>query len=360
MIIHMPPPIHGAAVIGKSIFESTLLNSNFKLKFVNLSFSERLSDIGKFKVSKLRYFLKLLLSIYTALRKSKYQFAYLSLNAKGPGLWKDCLFVLIVKFFRLPVLYHFHNKGIRSMQDRIVDDYLYKFVFKRCKVILLSGSLKEDIIKYVSDERIYICPNGIDKTRIVTKKEYLGSTIISFLFLSNMMKEKGVFDLLLALAELKIRKYSFTCNFVGGWFDIDEETFRQKVNELDLHDYVYAFGPQFGMAKEKFLAEADVFILPSHNECFPLVVLEAMKYGLPVIATNEGGIPDIVDEGVTGVLVNVKSNTDLTEKMEYFIKKPEQIKIMGDAGYVKFMKNYTLEIFESKLAGIFTDMLQFK
>ena len=89
-----------------------------------------------------------------------------------------------------------------------------------------------------------------------------------------------------------------------------------------------------------------------HNECFPLVLLEAMMFSLPIISTSEGGIPDIVQNGETGFIVQKQNPEHLAEKILILINNPCKRKLMGVNGNEKFYKNYTLDIFEKRLTKI--------
>ena len=88
------------------------------------------------------------------------------------------------------------------------------------------------------------------------------------------------------------------------------EVERRKLNKTQL----YA-GRKVGEEKNTFFQQADIFILPTMNECFPLVILEAMEYKLPVISTNEGGIPDIVKDGENGLICEKQNPSHLASKM---------------------------------------------
>jgi glycosyltransferase involved in cell wall biosynthesis len=86
---------------------------------------------------------------------------------------------------------------------------------------------------------------------------------------------------------------------VGKWADITERDFCAAIEKKNLSNCVFAHGAKYGNEKTYFFEQADIFVFPSHDECFPLVLLEAMQSGLPIISTNEGGIPDIVDNEKT-------------------------------------------------------------
>lgn len=89
-----------------------------------------------------------------------------------------------------------------------------------------------------------------------------------------------------------------------------------------------------------------------HNECFPLVLLEAMQQGVPCIASNEGGISDIIDNGKTGFIVEKKNAGQLADKIEVLLKDPSLCQGMGQAGKKKFQAEFTIERFENRMKDI--------
>lgn len=93
------------------------------------------------------------------------------------------------------------------------------------------------------------------------------------------------------------------------------------------------------------------------NEAFGLVLLEAMEHALPCIATDEGGISDIVDEGETGFIVSKRNANILADKIEYLLIHPEERMRMGKNGYRKFYDKFTLSKFEESMVDILNDCL---
>ena len=99
------------------------------------------------------------------------------------------------------------------------------------------------------------------------------------------------------------------------------------------------------------LRDADIFAFPTYyyNECFPLVLLEAMEKGVACISTVEGGIRDIIDDGVTGYVVPQQDVLALADAIEKLILNPELCKQMGKKGRKKFEQQFTEEQFERKM-----------
>ena len=104
---------------------------------------------------------------------------------------------------------------------------------------------------------------------------------------------------------------------------------------------------------------ADIFVFPTfyNNECFPLVLLEAMEQGIACISCNEGGISAIIDDGETGYIIDKHQSGMLADKLEYLIKHPEVCKDMGIKGRKKFYNEFTLNVFETQIKNILTDII---
>lgn len=347
----MPPPVHGASMMGKYIHDSKVINEAFDCHYLNLTLAKDINDIGKGGIRKLIVFLKKQIQIARTVKKVKPQLCYLTPNTKGGAFYKDFCTLFLLKCLGQKIIIHFHNKGAKSREGRWPDKWLYKAFFKNIQIILLAPPLYNDIRKFVKPEQVVYCPNGIpqNKPSNLTEKD---NHTFKLLFLSNMLKAKGVWDLMDALNIVRNDGYSFHCDFIGKWSNITESEFNQKIKENKLEGYAQAHGAKYGEDKNVFLNSANVFILPTHNECFPLTLLEAMEQSLPCISTNEGGIAGIIEEGKTGFIVEKHSPQQLAEKIEYLIDHPDVCREMGKAGKEKFLKEFTLEKFEERMKEI--------
>lgn len=352
-ILHLPPPIHGAAMVGKYIQDSKLINEKFDCRYINLSTSKNLQEIGKVGISKLTDYFKLLVHIYRTVKKEKPDLCYVTPSAYKLGFYKEFITLMLLKVMKEKVVVHYHNQGFSKWSRSFPHKLFCKIFFKRIKVILLSEGLYQDIKDYVKRDNVLICPNGITEMEEGDKTN-IGKHDFHILFLSNMMKAKGVWDLLDACTIIKKNGLSFKCDFIGKWSDINEITFNEKVRECNLSHYVKAYGVKYSKDKQPFFKNADCFVLPTHNECFPLVLLEAMQQGIPCISTNEGGIPDIIENEETGYIVSKHNPQELAEKITLLIKNPELCKQIGEAGKKKFEKEFTIEQFEKRFVGILT------
>ena len=134
--------------------------------------------------------------------------------------------------------------------------------------------------------------------------------------------------------------------------NIEELTAEVKKKKLD--GFIKVKGPIYGEKKNKILKQASVLVFPTAwpNEAFPIVNLEAMQAGLPVISTSEGGIPDQITEGENGFLVPKEEHKKIAEKINLLLKDNELYQKISDNNKVKFQKQYTLENFEKNIAKV--------
>lgn len=358
-ILHLPPPIHGAAMMGKYIQDSKIINETFECRYINLATAKDLADIGKVGIGKITQFVSLLKAIRKEVKLFKPDLVYITPNAAGGAFYKDFIVVQMLKSLGCKVVAHYHNKGIKERESHFIDNRLYSSFFKDLKVILLSDLLYYDIEKYVKKEFIRICANGIPtiQEEFTTKKK---ESIVKLLYLSNLIVSKGIWVLLDACKIIKEKGYHFTCDVVGGETqEVNNTIFIEEIKKRELDGCVTYLGKKYGTEKLKCLQESHVFLFPTFypKECFPVVLLEAMEQKLPCISTYEAAIPSIIDEGKTGLLVKSKDAIDLAEKIIFLLDNPTLAEEMGKAGQQKFQQHYTLAHFEKKLITILKECI---
>lgn len=393
-LIHYPPPVHGSAVVGGFIKDSTLLNSAFKCRFINLGTSETVEDIGRNSIKKLLRYISLIWQVKKQLLTHRPDLCYFTPTASGSGFYKDALVIAMVKLFGIKTIFHYHNKGVSSRQEHLFDNFLYRMAFKNTRVILLSKNLYQDIQKYVPESRVYYCPNGIPDLKgsgsraqgaglraqgtrkadsgesekgysvignqySVSKSEKLitkNPSVVEFLFLSHLIESKGVFVLVDALKILKDKGLAFHCTMIGGEGDVSEKDLKERIGEGGIGEYVEVAGKKYGKEKQNAFEEVDILVHPTFNDCMPLVLLEAMQLSIPIVSTPEGGIPDVVDDGVTGFLVPQRDAAALADKLEVLIKDPDLRVKMRVAGRAKYEREFTLEKFEHRMKEILEEV----
>ena len=365
-ITPLPPPVHGSSMVCQSIKESSVLNETFEMDFVNLSTSRKMEEIDKrswaLYARKAVRFIGAYAKTCWLLASHRYDLCYLAITCHGVGFLKDAPFVLLCKLFGRKVVIHQHNKGMAKDVDRPIYRWLLPMVYRHTKVILLSWRLYVDIEKVVKREQVMICPNGIPDTNCSKTSVERHNDVSHILFLSNLIVSKGVLVLLDALKILKERGYRFVCNFVGGETkELNGRRFIQEIETRGLEGIAVYHGRKYGKDKEEFLQMADMLVFPTYyfNECFPLVLLEAMMYGLPVISTDEGGIRDEVKDGKNGFVVKPQDAVALADAIQRLLDDKDARQTMGAEGRRMFKEQFTMECFENNIKGILNDCIAY-
>jgi len=226
-----------------------------------------------------------------------------------------------------------------------------------CGIVLgknVSGAFND----IIPPERIRIVPNGIPdpcKGQAPTNKNGRGSRL---LFLSTMTAEKGFLDLLRALPAVRERLGEIRAVFAGEWYTRgDREAAEKLVEEYQLGPNVEFVGPVGPARKYELLKGADILIFPSKNEGQPFVILEAMAAGLPIISTKVGCIPEMVEDGVNGFLIEPGDVDRLAEKICAVLSDGALRRRMGEASRERFLSEFTFDIFAKRMRGIFSEAL---
>lgn len=179
---------------------------------------------------------------------------------------------------------------------------------------------------------------------------------MNFLSISNLNISKGTFVLLDAAALLLQRTTDFHVHFVGApTAEISTERMLQEIAKRGLQEVVTYHERLYGVDKEVRFVEADCFVHPTLDDCFPLVILEAMQHLLPVISTPVGAIPDMVFDGESGEIVPANDAQAVADRMFAFIRQPELATKMGMSGKQRYEKLFTSSHFEENLLSILSE-----
>ncbi|AMM41433.1 MAG TPA: glycosyltransferase family 1 protein [Candidatus Atribacteria bacterium] len=360
-----PPPYHGVSVATEMILNSNLQR---KFKIIHLDTADRrdLSNIGKIDFTNIylafEHFLKF---IWLCIRE-KPEIVYIPISQTTLGYLRDCLFLVPAKIFHKKVIVHLHGGYFRKFYEgssKLMKN-LIEWTLKEVKrAIVLGESLRYIFQGLVPDERIVVVPNGVDeklfeKTNLTIDTK--SKNHIKVLFLGNLIKSKGFFDVIKAIPKV-IRRYSNVKFIFAGKFPNNyreqNEVFRYiEQNKLDSVVKFMEVVP--GEKKIKLLLFSDVFIFPSYNEGHPFVILEAMAAGLPIITTDVGAIRETVIDKENGFIIEKNNPKQIAEKIITLIKNPELRKKMGEKSRQRFLKYYTKDKFIENLSNVFREVFE--
>lgn len=174
---------------------------------------------------------------------------------------------------------------------------------------------------------------------------------VKFLFIGRLLKEKGIHEFVQA-AELVKKIYTDVQFTVLGAID-HHNLGALKQTELDaLIESKIIYYPGYVNNVKDWIADSHVFVLPSYREGVPRSTQEAVAIGRPIITTDVPGCRETVNDGVNGFLVPKWNPEALAEKMIYFIKHPEQIRIMGNESHKIAIEKFDAEKVNQRLLKI--------
>ncbi len=196
----------------------------------------------------------------------------------------------------------------------------------------------------ISNNRIRVISNGIDFRRFESLKlttineiDSLSSGVIKIVVVGRLHPAKGHFDLINAIFKLKNANTSFHV-FLVGEGELHAEIVKQ-CNEKDITNYITLLGQRSDIPS--ILAKTDLFVMPSHWEGLPMALLEAMAMSMPVIATRVGGIPNVIKDGVNGLLIDKCDEIALEEKILLLLSDAELRMKLGNEAKKTVIEKYS-------------------
>ncbi|WP_299127630.1 glycosyltransferase [uncultured Winogradskyella sp.] len=356
--IQLPPPIHGAAMTNELVFNSTCINTDIEKRLIRIKYSQNLSAINKFSLKKVLKYTQFFFKFSYELVFYRPNLVYYSIPPTGKGLYKDLPFVLVLKLLKVKPLYHLHGKGISQnvSKSKFIKN-IHRWVYSNAVIVHLSLSLLELEIKKLNlrNSDLHVVNNGIipiekDFTKINHSELDLNDDI---LFLSNLRISKGILFALEILNKLLESNKKVKLNIVGDFRDVST---RNKVMDYiklnNIENNVIFYGALYGNKKFEVLAKTSFLLYPSFNDAYPLVLLESLQLGIPIVASNQGAIPEIVNDEVGYVFKtgDLSAAINLCEQM--LNKTIAEKQHMSRECKYYFETNFTNTIFEKNMKQV--------
>jgi glycosyltransferase involved in cell wall biosynthesis len=219
-------------------------------------------------------------------------------SASRASFWRKALFMELAHAFGCPVIFHLHGGGFAEFYQRcgrLRQALVRRFLERAAQVVVLSEQWRRWVAERVPAASVTCIPNPVSDVHLV----HAPARGRMILYVGRLDRAKGLVDLLEALSALRLRMPDATLVCAG---DGDARTLRLEAEKLGVADAVSFTGWIGAEQRRALMQRASVFVLPSYFEAMPMSLLEAMAARLPVIATRVGGIPDVVEDGVSGLL----------------------------------------------------------
>ena len=270
----------------------------------------------------------------------------------GPSFYRKIPFIYMARQRRIPVVNHIHgadfdtfyHKASAGKRRRI------KGIYGKCQVLIaLSEEWKRNLALLVPAEKIEVIGNYCRIPDLSMKDRRR-----QILFLGEIGERKGCYDIP-RIYEKTVRKAGKVPLIMAGDGELAEvkELFRQ--NNL-LEDVSFP-GWVRGKDKDRLLKESEIFLFPSYYEGMPMAVLEAMSYGMAIVTTNAGGIPQLIEDGADGYLCEPGNVEQISERLAGLLEDADKRKQLGEHARRKAEEDYSMEHHMGRLFSVYEKTL---
>lgn len=322
-------------------YENSPLWDKFHCKWI-----ETHRDGGAF--TKLSYLLKGFLQFL--LNMPFYDIVHIH-TSEPPSALRKVLFMAVSKMLGKKVIVHFHSF---SVDTTIKSKYqnVYRYLFGKADVVLVLSKYWQDELCRTfefKDNKVKLLYNPC--TTEVSSKVYPKRKQI--LYAGTVNARKGYADMIKAFALVADRFPDWSIIFAGNG-EIEEG--KALASQLGIAKQTVFLGWVRGEEKDKAFKEASIFCLPSYAEGFPMGVLDAWAYGLPVITTPVGGIPDIAIDGKNCLLFNPGDVDVLAKQMDKMMSSEELRKLVASESNELAKGMFSVEKVIERLGNIYQNL----
>ncbi|MBI5403299.1 MAG: glycosyltransferase family 4 protein [Ignavibacteriae bacterium] len=352
----LPPPYHGSSVYFYNLVNHAGLKEEFDVLCLNTGeVRQDLDNVGRVDFINIKTAINNIFQLIDLCRKERPDLVYIN-TPQGIAYIREGSFVLIAKlFYKIPVIQHLHGSEFLNFFGR--SNFLFKFFInlsqKRVDYsIVLGDNLRYIFRKWNKLENIFTIPNGIEPPADFARRELSGRLPVLFFF-GNLYKFKG---LLLSLEILEIVKKVYPeikMNIAGNWgndsyFNLTiskmKEFFFGAIKEKDLESNINFIGPAYGNDKVELLKNSDILVYPTYMDGFPIVLLDAMSAGCPVVTSKVvGAISEVVVNGETGYLISDYNPENYANAILKIIGDEKHFIKLSANSQKRFREKYSLE-----------------
>jgi glycosyltransferase involved in cell wall biosynthesis len=265
--------------------------------------------------------------------------------------------IIIVRFGRLlglNMILHVHDPDYGAFYLRLppwARRIVRAMFLSATRVVVLGKAAETTMIDllHVPADRVEIVPNGVPAPVSVAKVENLTEPRI--LFLGHLTRRKGVHDLIEALARPELRALSWSATLAGG--GPDQQTFEEQAARAGVRHRLTFPGWVDQEGTRALLAESDLLVLPSYGEGMAMSVLEAMAFGLCVVCTPVGALAEVVEHGVSALVVPPGNVEELAAALAEALSDPVLRRHLGRGAREAFMRGYNIVDYPDRILAVY-------
>ncbi|HVU88297.1 MAG TPA: glycosyltransferase [Pirellulales bacterium] len=359
-----PPPYLGQPIMLQRLLESNMADVEFL--HVGTRLSTDSNEVGRFRVAKVLTLLPIIARIWWA--RLVHGVKVLYYPPAGPirvTMFRDFAILLPTRWLFSKTIFHFHASGISEIYERLPawQRWLFRCAYYHPAAGVRLSETTPDDARRLRAKCEYVIPYGIDDPCPAGPRTDLSPVTaerpLRILFVAMLRESKGLLVLIEAAAHLAARGVPFQFEVMGQFITPEfGERVQKRVEELGLQEKVKFLGMLTGDEKFAAYARADVFSLPTfyESEAFPVVLLEALANGLPIVSTRWRGIPSLVDDGETGFLVETHDPEAVAARLSQLAGDTSLRVSMARAARRRFLEDYTLSTHIARMREMFLEV----
>jgi len=354
-----PPPHVGQALTIQSIVQAWY--PDVRIYHTRMNYSHSVSEIGRFKISKAFHLWRVMLESGWKICRYGIEVIYYPPGADTIPIIRDIITLLWLRLFRRKLILVFHAGGLSQKVASWTGlrRRLFNLAFLYPDAAVQKSRLNPPDADFVRAKKTYYMPNGaVDQLATVSDSRPENPAPV-ILFVGMVRADKGIDTLVEAAALLQQQNRNFRIRIVGEFAsDQYRQALVRKVAELGLAQCIELCGRKVGIEKWTAYRCADIFCFPTYYgpETFGNVLLEAMMFELPTVSTRWRAIPDIVVEGETGFLVEIKDAEALSERLARLLDDKNLRVEMGRKGRERYLANFTTDIYLQRNREVFLEV----
>ncbi|MEN6409568.1 MAG: glycosyltransferase family 4 protein [Anaerolineaceae bacterium] len=336
------------------------LKQQVKVNFLASVRNRALKDSGRFTFRNLTLAFSLYVRFAVALVRYRPNIIHIH-TSQGIAWLKDTLLVLIGKTAGCSVVLHMHGGNfdqIYAAYPRSLQAYTRKILRTADGIISVSEEWKNRLTKIIPANKVSAIRNCVDIHLFQPGGNHRYRDAVNLLFLGRIGAQKGIYELIEAFHEIQPDGKGMQLWLVGPEENPgDAQNAQALLERYRLTATCKLVGEVDRERVIQYFRDASLFVLPSYYEGLPMVVLEALSAGLPVVATPAGGIPEVVLNGVNGFLVPVGDVQTLKEKIQTLCADADLRAVMGQRSREIAESELNVNVYVGRLIQLYSRLL---
>jgi glycosyltransferase involved in cell wall biosynthesis len=343
-ILNIPPPYGGGEFVNQGLYDKLKDRYGFLLRRKNSLYAK--SSQGRLQVRNVINGIKLIVKSLITISRERPNVVFIAIAKDFPSFFRDSVIIIYSLLFKAKVIGDLHGMTFYFLRSSWEKRYALAVLNRIAAIRILSHSIEMHLREAGFTTVLKVIDNGIPvpiEYLLASPQRRKTSLPCKLLYLGAISNAKGFTEVLKILDSFKESGIDFELNVVGQWIDKNYEAHcRSTIRKEHLTDKIKFHGLLIGDEKWRAISECDIMLMLSKNEGQPIAIIEAFALGIPVIATNVGAIPEMIENGKDGYVVN-NCLTEVPAIISQLVASPEEYSSMSENARKLFLNRFSID-----------------